>query len=109
MPFSSRSYNGTSNSIPISQEMFAVDVLTALKSSLEQRRKHVLGLLRLYGDRAQADQCKMGSQRSPSSLNIICVPPAFLTIVSNNPAPFCSLWNERAPPLGYLPPTSRLP
>ena len=28
--------------------------LTALKSSLEQRRKHVLGLLGLYGDQAQA-------------------------------------------------------
>ena len=60
MPFSSRSYNGTSNSIHISQEVFAIDVLTALKSSLEQRRKHVLGLLPLYGDRAQADQCKVG-------------------------------------------------
>ena len=44
------------SSIHISQEIFAIDVLTALKSSLEQRRKHVLGLLRLYGDQAQADQ-----------------------------------------------------
>ena len=35
--------------IHISQEIFAIDVLTALKSSLEQRRKHVLRLLRLYG------------------------------------------------------------
>ena len=34
------------------QEIFAIDVLTALKSSLEQRRKHVLRLLRLYGDQA---------------------------------------------------------
>ena len=42
----------TCNSIHISQEMFAIDVLTALKSSLEQRRKHVLGLLRLHGDQA---------------------------------------------------------
>ena len=48
----------TCNSIHISQEIFAIDVLTALKSSLEQRQKHVLGLLRLYGDQAQADQCK---------------------------------------------------
>ena len=48
----------TCNSIHISQEIFAIDVLTALKSSLEQRRKHVLGLLRLYGDQAQADLCK---------------------------------------------------
>ena len=39
--------------INISQERFAIDVLTALKSSLEHRRKHVLGLLRLYGDLAQ--------------------------------------------------------
>ena len=49
-------------SIHISQEIFAIDVLTALKSSLEQPRspasKHVLRLLRLYGDQAQADQCK---------------------------------------------------
>ena len=48
----------TWNSIHISQEIFVIDVLTALKSSLEQRMKHVLGLLRLYGDQAQADQCK---------------------------------------------------
>ena len=36
-----------------SQEIFAIDVLTALKSSLEQRRKHVLRLLRLYRDLAK--------------------------------------------------------
>ena len=35
--------------IHISQEIFAFDVLTALKSSLEQRRKYVLRLLQLYG------------------------------------------------------------
>ena len=33
--------------IHISQEIFAIDVLIALKSSLEQRRKHVLRLLQL--------------------------------------------------------------
>ena len=38
--------------IHISQEIFAIDVLTALKSSLEQRRKHVLQLLHPYGDQA---------------------------------------------------------
>ena len=38
--------------IHTSQEIFAINVLTALKSSLEQRWKHVLRLLRLYGDRA---------------------------------------------------------
>ena len=39
--------------IHISQEIFAIDVLTSLKkSSLEQRQKHVLRLLRLYGDQA---------------------------------------------------------
>ena len=39
--------------IHISQEeIFAIRVLTALKSSLEQLRKHVLRLLRLYGDQA---------------------------------------------------------
>ena len=36
--------------IHISQERFVIDVLTALKSSLEHRRKHVLRLLQLYGD-----------------------------------------------------------
>ena len=39
--------------IYISQEMFAIDVLTALKSSLEQRRKRVLRLVRPYGNQAQ--------------------------------------------------------
>ena len=38
--------------IHISQEIFAIDVLTALKSSLEQRQKHVLQLIQLYGDQA---------------------------------------------------------
>ena len=36
-------------SINISQEIFAIDMLTALKSSLEQDRKHVVRFLRLYG------------------------------------------------------------
>ena len=36
--------------IHISQEIFAIDVLTTLKSSLGQRRKHILRLLKLYGD-----------------------------------------------------------
>ena len=34
--------------IRISQETFAIDMLTALKPSLEYDRKHVLRLLRLY-------------------------------------------------------------
>ena len=38
--------------IHVSQEIFAIDVLAALKSSLEHRRKHVLRLLQLYGDQA---------------------------------------------------------
>ena len=41
--------------IHISQEIFAIHVLTALKPSLEQRRKHVLGLLQLYGDQGSHD------------------------------------------------------
>ena len=36
----------------ISQQILAIDLLTALKSSLEQRREHVLQLLRLYEDQA---------------------------------------------------------
>ena len=39
--------------IHISHEIFAIDVLTALGSSLEQRRKDALRLLQLYGDQAK--------------------------------------------------------
>ena len=38
--------------IHISQEIFAIDMFTALKPSLEHDRKHALRLLRLYGDQA---------------------------------------------------------
>ena len=41
--------------IHISQKVFAVHVLTALKYSLEQRWKHILRLLRQYGDQAKED------------------------------------------------------
>ena len=36
--------------VHISQEIFAIDMLTTLKTSLEHDRKHVLRLLRLYLD-----------------------------------------------------------
>ena len=39
-------------SVHISQEIFTNDILTALKPSLEHDSKHVLRLLRLYGDQA---------------------------------------------------------
>ena len=39
-------------SIDVSQEIFAMDTLKALKSSLKHRRKHVLRPLQLYGDQA---------------------------------------------------------
>ena len=39
-------------SIDLSQEIFAIDMLRALKSSLKHRRKHVLRPLQLYGDQA---------------------------------------------------------
>ena len=39
-------------SIHILQEIFAIDMLTVSKPSLEHDRKHVLRLLRLYGDQA---------------------------------------------------------
>ena len=38
--------------IHTSQELLAVDMLTALKSSLKDDRKHILQLLQLYGDQA---------------------------------------------------------
>ena len=38
--------------IHILQEIFANDILTALKSSLKHDGKHVRLLLRLYGDQA---------------------------------------------------------
>ena len=42
MPWSSHSC--------ISKEMFAIDMLTALKPSLKHDRKYMVQLLRLYGD-----------------------------------------------------------
>ena len=36
----------------VSQEIFSIDMLTALKSSLKHRLKHVLRYFRLYGDQA---------------------------------------------------------
>ena len=39
-------------SFDISQEIISIDMLTALKSSLKHRRKHVLRSLQLYGDQA---------------------------------------------------------
>ena len=42
--------------IDVSQEIFAIDMLRALKSSLKHRRKHVLRPLQLYGDQGSAAQ-----------------------------------------------------
>ena len=39
-------------SFDISQEIFSIAMLTALKSSLKHRRKHVLRSLQLYGGQA---------------------------------------------------------
>ena len=39
-------------SIDLSQEIFAINMLRSLKSSLKHRRKHVLRPLQLYGDQA---------------------------------------------------------
>ena len=39
-------------SFEISQETFSIDILTASKSSLKHRHKHVLQSLLLYGDQA---------------------------------------------------------
>ena len=38
--------------LDLSQEISSIDMLTALKSSLKHRRKHVLRSFRLYGDQA---------------------------------------------------------
>ena len=42
----------TDASIDLSPEIFVIDIMTALRSSLKHRRKHVLRSLRLYGDQA---------------------------------------------------------
>ena len=52
-------------SIDISQEIFSIDVLRALKSSLKHRRKHVLRPLQLDGDpglsfQVMKNQCGKG-------------------------------------------------
>ena len=44
--------------IDLSQEIFAIDMLRALKSSLKHRRKHVLRSLQLYGDQATSENLK---------------------------------------------------
>ena len=43
-------------SINLSQAIFAIDMLTALKSSLKHRRKHSLRWLRLYGDQVLTEK-----------------------------------------------------
>ena len=45
-------YNAMITSIDVSQEIFAMDIFKALKSSLKHYRKLVLQLLQLYGDQA---------------------------------------------------------
>ena len=42
-------------SFDISQEIFSIDLLRALTSSLKHRRKHVLWPLQLYGDQDPYD------------------------------------------------------
>ena len=46
-------------SIDLSLAIVAVNILTALQSSLKHRRKHVLRLLRLYGEQALNDQASL--------------------------------------------------
>ena len=43
-------------SIDVSQEIFAMDILKTLKSSLKHHRKHVLRLLQPHGDQASVLQ-----------------------------------------------------
>ena len=46
-------YGSNDLNIDLSQEIFAIDMLRALKSSLKHRRKHVLRSSQLYGDQVQ--------------------------------------------------------
>ena len=64
MPWSSHSCNIAG--IHISQEVFATNMLKALKPSLQHDHKHVLRLLRLYGDQAS------GSVRKRFYLKVNC-------------------------------------
>ena len=43
---------GMTTSFDMSQELFSINILTALKYSSKDRRKHVLRSFRLYGDQA---------------------------------------------------------
>ena len=52
-------------SIDLSQDIFAIVVLTALKSSFKHGHKHVLRWLRLYGD--QALKLRLGLQSTQQS------------------------------------------
>ena len=72
-------------SIHILQEIFAIDVLRALKPSLKHDCKHVLRLLRLYGDQAkELSNIFAGFTMSLCMLKLwvtlITLPPEFILI-----------------------------
>ena len=65
----------TSNSIHTSQEIFAIDVLTALKSSLKQHQKHVLRLLQLLEARLKLTNVKNSFSSSHNKqVTTVCGP-----------------------------------
>ena len=65
--------------IDLSQEIFAVDMLRALKSSLKHRRIHVLRPLQLYGDQALSNRTIM-HQFSKTLVNSKIYPSELLSV-----------------------------
>ena len=60
-------------SINVSQEIFAMDILKALKSSLKHHRKHVLQLLQLYGDQALNRRYEYAKKNRGNAGLVLCV------------------------------------
>ena len=68
-------------SIDLSQEIFAIDILQAIKSSLKHRQKHVLRWLQPYGDHAGYSVSSICSKHYDSDTTISKEVAAFLGLM----------------------------